>query len=69
MRKIDPAKLSGKEALYIFHYGGLDYQFLQKGEQKELHYGKQIIQVTMAVQRQPIHSRTHKGSNDADGDR
>ncbi|MDP1421075.1 ABC transporter permease [Peribacillus simplex] len=51
LRKIDPVKLSGKEALYIFPYGGLDYQFVQKGEQKELHYGKQIIQVTMAGQR------------------
>ncbi|MDF9762285.1 MULTISPECIES: FtsX-like permease family protein [Peribacillus] len=63
LRKIDPAKLSGKEALYIFPYGGLDYQFAQKGEQKELHYGKQTIQVTMIGQRNqsivaPIKSAT-----------
>ncbi|MGG3480627.1 ABC transporter permease [Peribacillus frigoritolerans] len=51
LRKIEPAKLSGKEALYVFPYGGLDYQFVQKGEQKELHYGKQTIQVTMIGQR------------------
>ncbi|PCD05075.1 peptide ABC transporter permease [Peribacillus simplex] len=63
LRKIDPAKLSGKEALYVFPYGGLDYQFVQKGEQKELHYGKQTIQVTMIGQRNqsivaPIKSAT-----------
>ncbi|CAH0294116.1 ABC transporter permease [Peribacillus sp. Bi134] len=63
LRKIDPAKLSGKEALYIFPYGGLDYQFVQKGEQKELQYGKQTIQVTMIGQRNqsivaPIKSAT-----------
>ncbi|MDV7766984.1 ABC transporter permease [Peribacillus sp. CSMR9] len=63
LRKIDPAKLSGKEALYIFPYGGLDYQFAQKGEPKELHYGKQTIQVTMIGQRNqsivaPIESAT-----------
>ncbi|MCK1983809.1 MULTISPECIES: FtsX-like permease family protein [Peribacillus] len=62
-RKIDPAKLSGKEALYIFPYGGIDYQFVQKGEQKELYYGKQTIQVTMIGQRNqsivaPIKSAT-----------
>ncbi|MFH0066518.1 FtsX-like permease family protein [Peribacillus sp. NPDC056705] len=51
LRKIDPAKLSGKEALYIFPYGGLDYHFVQKGEKKELHYGKQTMQVTMIGQR------------------
>ncbi|CAH0188044.1 FtsX-like permease family protein [Peribacillus simplex] len=63
LRKIDPVKLSGKEALYVFPYGGLDYQFVQKGEQKELHYGKQTIQVTMIGQRNqsivaPIKSAT-----------
>ncbi|MES9740083.1 ABC transporter permease [Peribacillus frigoritolerans] len=63
LRKIEPAKLSGKEALYVFPYGGLDYQFVQKGEQKELHYGKQTIQVTMIGQRNqsivaPIKSAT-----------
>lgn len=63
LRKIDPAKLSGKESLYVFPYGGLDYQFVQKGEQKELHYGKQTIQVTMIGQRNqsivaPIKSAT-----------
>ncbi|MGE7185326.1 ABC transporter permease [Peribacillus sp. NPDC006672] len=63
LRKLDPAKLSGKEALYIFPYGGMEYQFVQKGEQKELHYGKQIIQVTMTDQRNqsmiaPIQSAT-----------
>lgn len=51
LRKIEPAKLSGKEALYIFPYGGLDYQFVQKGEQKELYFGKRIIKVTMIGQR------------------
>ncbi|WP_375088383.1 FtsX-like permease family protein [Peribacillus sp. RS7] len=64
LRKLDSAKLSGKEALYVFPYGGgLDYQFVQNGEQKELHYGKQIIRVTMAGQRNhsiiaPIKSAT-----------
>ncbi|MFE4145141.1 FtsX-like permease family protein [Peribacillus sp. YIM B13472] len=63
LRKIDPVKLSGKEALYVFPYGGLDYQFVQKGEQKELHYGKQTIQVTIIGQRNqsivaPIKSAT-----------
>ncbi|MCY9003322.1 ABC transporter permease [Peribacillus frigoritolerans] len=51
LRKIEPAKLSGKEALYIFPYGGLDYQFVHKGEQKELHFGNGTIQVTMVGQR------------------
>ncbi|NCT38898.1 ABC transporter permease [Bacillus sp. EB93] len=51
LRKIEPAKLSGKEALYIFPYGGLDYQFVHKGEQKELHFGNRTIQVTMIGQR------------------
>lgn len=51
LRKIEPAKLSGKEALYIFPYGGLDYQFVHKGEQKELHFGNRTIQVTMIDQR------------------
>ncbi|ULM98772.1 ABC transporter permease [Peribacillus frigoritolerans] len=51
LRKIDPAKLSGKEALYVFPYGGLDYQFVHKGEQKELHFGNGTIQVTMVGQR------------------
>nr|WP_318262366.1 FtsX-like permease family protein [Peribacillus simplex] len=51
LRKIEPAKLSGKEALYIFPYGGLDYQYVHKGEQKELHVGNRTIQVTMIGQR------------------
>ncbi|MGG3557722.1 ABC transporter permease [Peribacillus frigoritolerans] len=51
LRKIDPAKLSGKEALYVFPYGGLDYQFVHRGEQKELHFGNRTIQVTMVGQR------------------
>ncbi|MGE8022650.1 FtsX-like permease family protein [Peribacillus frigoritolerans] len=51
LRKIEPAKLSGKEALYIFPYGGLDYQFVHRGEQKELHFGNGTIQVTMVGQR------------------
>ncbi|MGM1031354.1 MAG: hypothetical protein ACQEXK_02695 [Bacillota bacterium] len=51
LRKIEPVKLSGKEALYIFPYGGLDYQFVHKGEQKELHFGNRTIQVTMIGQR------------------
>ncbi|MED3790279.1 ABC transporter permease [Peribacillus frigoritolerans] len=51
LRKIEPTKLSGKEALYIFPYGGLDYQFVHKGEQKELHFGNGTIQVTMIGQR------------------
>ena len=62
-RNFDPVKLSGEEALYIFLYGALDYQFVQQGEQKELHYGKKTIQVTMIGQRNqtivaPIESAT-----------
>ncbi|MGE7762079.1 FtsX-like permease family protein [Peribacillus sp. NPDC097895] len=63
LRKLDPIKLSGKEAVYIFPYAGMDYEFIQKGEEKELHHGKQIVRVTMADQRNqtiiaPIKSAT-----------
>ncbi|MET3318322.1 UNVERIFIED_ORG: putative ABC transport system permease protein [Peribacillus simplex] len=50
-RKLDPVELSGDEALFIFPYATLDSQFVQRGDQKELHYGKNIIQVTMLGQR------------------
>ncbi|MGW6299393.1 FtsX-like permease family protein [Peribacillus butanolivorans] len=50
-RKLDPVQLSGEEALFIYPYATLNFQFVQQGDQKELHYGKKIIQVTMVGQR------------------
>ncbi|MFD6442754.1 hypothetical protein ACFWDG_23950, partial [Peribacillus sp. NPDC060186] len=50
-RKLDPVQLSGEEALFIYPYATLDFQFVQKGDKKKLHYGKKIIQVTMLGQR------------------
>ncbi len=70
LRKIEPKQsYQEKEALYIFPYGGLDYQFVHKGEQKELHFGNGTIQVTMVGQRNQSIVAPNKSSNDSDGGR